>query len=140
MHDTIGRKTTGMELSTNWIKSAKRRSDPFPKRRPDVVRTSTYAAICTTKGRLGAHPQQNVLGTYHKTIIRIGIICKKIPCYSYGFICTPPLARGVLLKIKIFWGYVKTFFNSPGCEKLWNLDWSMWISFHQLLNHFSRLR
>ena len=50
------------------------------------------------------------------------------------FVSTPVLFEGVFS----LWVSSKIFLNSPGCEKLQNLDWSMHISFHELSNHISQ--
>ena len=44
--------------------------------------------------------------TYHGTLIRTGITCKKIPCYS--------ACRWFIVKnVEIFWSYVKHFWIFP---------------------------
>ena len=50
----------------------------------------------------------------HRTIIRTGITCKKIPSYMRDSACRWFIVK----KAKMFCSYVKHFLNSRGCEKM----------------------
>ena len=53
--------------------------------------------------------------------------------------CAAQLAGGLLLKKLNYFGVMLTFFNSRGCEEMYNFGWSMQVKFFEFPNHISRL-
>ena len=60
------------------------------------------------------------------TIIQIGIICKKIPCYM----CDLAYMWRIFENAEIFMELCSTFLSSPACAQLPNLDWYIQISLY----------